>query len=189
MTEVEEFHYLMQRVRDGCPEATRDMIERFGPYVRREVRRRLARRLRNRFDSIDFLQDVWEAYFAVANHGPKFDHPKAFVAYLVTIARNKVIDTTRAQLNHAQNDTPRERSIESAVLGSEQLAARQATPSQEVVADETWDKLIAGLPRHHQLIVYLIRQGNTPEEAAERLGLAPRTVYRVLAKLTPGKTS
>ena len=55
----QEFANLIDRLREGSDEAFTLLLERFGPYVMRSVRRSLDRRLRARFDSQDFAQAVW----------------------------------------------------------------------------------------------------------------------------------
>jgi DNA-binding NarL/FixJ family response regulator len=49
------------------------------------------------------------------------------------------------------------------------------------MAEEQWDRLLAGQPDHYRLILDLVRQGHTYEEVARRLEIHPRTVSRVVA--------
>src|SRR5262249_44175004 len=60
--EVQEFAALMQRLAGGSQEAARELYDRYGPHIRRVVRRRLIPALRPKFDSIDFEQDVWKSF-------------------------------------------------------------------------------------------------------------------------------
>ena len=61
MDRESDFTDLMARAGSGDPEAIRDFLERFEQEVRVMVRARLPRKLRPRFDSGDFVQEVWQA--------------------------------------------------------------------------------------------------------------------------------
>src|SRR5688572_23874581 len=58
-----DFSTLMQCVREGSADATKELLDRYGPHVLRVVRRKLNRKLRPKFDSVDFVQDVWASFF------------------------------------------------------------------------------------------------------------------------------
>ena len=53
-----EFADLMRLVREGSQDASRELVQRFGPHVLRVVRRRLHQSLRSKFDPCDFEQEV-----------------------------------------------------------------------------------------------------------------------------------
>ena len=61
MDRESDFTDLMARAGSGDPEAIRDFLDRFEQEVRVMVRARLPRKLRPRFDSGDFVQEVWQA--------------------------------------------------------------------------------------------------------------------------------
>src|SRR5579864_1112444 len=81
------FRSLLRRVLTGCPEAAEELHRDYGDHIIRVVRRRLPRRLRPKFDSVDFAQDVWASFFQ-AEHD--FKGPEHLMAFLTRVARTKV---------------------------------------------------------------------------------------------------
>ena len=55
---------LIARAKAGDETAIREFLSRFEPEVRMMVRGRLPRMLRTQFDSMDFVQAVWQSFFA-----------------------------------------------------------------------------------------------------------------------------
>lgn len=178
----QDFATLLQRVCEGSADAARDFLQTFGPAIQRVVRRKLTARLRTQYDSVDFEQAVWASFFAQDLRGYKFEGPEALAGYLARLARNKVVDASR-QRQADKYDLRRERTLNNAaVLGAASVAARQPTPSQVAVANEEWDRLLAGQPAHHRRLLELRRQGYRAEEIAAELGVHVKTVRRVLGK-------
>ena len=58
------FEELWRAVRAGKSIVYRQLVQDCTPYLLEVVRRRLDRRLRPRFDSIDFTQAVWASFVA-----------------------------------------------------------------------------------------------------------------------------
>lgn len=179
----QEFDSLMERLRAGCEDAARTLIERYGPHILRVVRRRLSRHLRSKFDSVDFVQAVWASFFAKPEELARLDRPEAIVDYLAHMAYHKVVDEGRRRLRgHARYNVRREH-----VLPEEEATraavAVQPTASQVAVAQELWDRLLEGKPAQHQDIIAMRRMGCTHTEIAEKLGVTDRTVRRVIRKL------
>src|SRR5262249_27429450 len=56
------------------------------------------------------------------------------------------------------------------------------SPSQVAMANERWERLVAGQPPHLRQFLDLLRQGHTQREAADRLGLHPKCVQRLLRR-------
>src|SRR4051794_31583783 len=84
------FRELLKRAQLGCPEASRELYETYGRHVIRCVRHRLWRRMRTRFDSQDFSQQVWASFFLEENL-PDFQTPDDLMAFLGAMAEHKVI--------------------------------------------------------------------------------------------------
>jgi RNA polymerase sigma factor (sigma-70 family) len=183
--EPTEFRRLMKRVRTGCPEAARELFERYGGHVRRVVRRKLHQRLRPQFDSTDFTQAVWASFFATPADEFAFDTPDALVAFLAGMAYHKVTDAYRRRMRSAKCDARREVALpKDGLRGEGNLRdPRQQTPSQVAIANETWDRLLERQPSHYRLALELLRRGHTQAEAAARVGLDPRQIRRLLEKL------
>ena len=177
-----EFEALKRRVREGCPEAVGELLARYGPEILHVVRRRLHRKLRTHFDSVDFVQGVWASFFAMPpDVFQQFDTPQALRSYLVEMASNKVIDAFRQRFRTMKNNGNRERSLDGSVAGQARaLPARQPTPSQVASAREEWARMLQGKPAHQQKILLLRQQGKTHQEIAQELGLNERTVRRLL---------
>lgn len=180
-----DFAALMRGLAEGSDEAARELFDRYGHHVLRVVRRRLSERLRKRFDSLDFVQDVWASFFSGRPAGRSFDRPEQLVAFLADIACKKVAQQYRRQLRAQKRSVARERSLDS-VRGNTALAAREPTPSQHASANEHWQHLAASGPQRQRTIVTLRRQGRTHAEIAAELGLSAKTVQRVLRRLEKG---
>ena len=178
----EDFQTLMRRIRAGSEEAARELFERYGPHVRRVVRRKLRQPLRSKFDSDDFEQAVWASFFALLPHRGTFDRPEALVTFLVKLAQNKVIDAIRQRLTQ-KYDVNREHAFSDSA--DYQAALKQPTPSQIAMAREEWRRLLAGKPDHYQRILTLRLQGHKVKEIAELVQVDEKTVRRVLDEFAP----
>lgn len=107
-----EFRELMGRVRVGDSDAAAELVRRFEPEIRREVRIRLTDpKLRRVVDSMDICQSVLGNFLVRVTLGQfEIEHPNQLFRLLATMARNKVIDRYRneqvrlaAQNKHAPN--------------------------------------------------------------------------------------
>jgi RNA polymerase sigma-70 factor (ECF subfamily) len=181
--ELDEFQSLMQRVREGSPEAAREVIDRYGRHIVRVIRRRLARRLRRQFDSVDFLQAVWASFFTCDQSRFVFKRPEDLMAFLATVARAKVIEAFRAHLQSRKHDAARELPLEALSASIPELATSEPTPSQQAAAQEQLERLQHGLPERHVQILELLRSGCSHAEIARRLEVSERTIHRLLQVL------
>jgi RNA polymerase sigma factor (sigma-70 family) len=188
--ERHEFAQLMEQVRNGSRDAAETLLARYGPHIQRVVRHKLHRRLRTRFDSLDFVQDVWASFFANPPALQRYDSPEALLKFLVAVARNKVMEVVRQGLKTEKHNLNRERSLDGSVaIQAAGVPARQPTPSQLFAAEERWNQLLHQIPDQHQQMLHLLREGNTHEQIARQLGVNERTVRRALAKLAPRRVS
>ena len=182
----DEFRLLMERVLGGSDEAAARLLDRYGPAVLQAVRRRLSKQLRSKFDSLDFVQDVWASFFANPPGRHLLEGPDKLVAFLTQVARNKVIDETRKRLRGQKYNVNRERSLDNSTLGGPNtVPAQQPTPSEAVSRGEEWNRLLADQPIVYRRILILVREGKKPAEIAAELQIHPRTVRRVVEKLLP----
>ncbi len=180
----DEFGDLMQRLREGSDEAARELLDRYGEHILRVVRRRLNRQMRSKFDSIDFVQAVWASFFADLPQERQFDCPEALMAFLVTLAQNKVIEAVRQRLRSRKFDITREKALPAVDEDTDfGLRTREPSPSQVAVANEEWRRLLADLPAHYQRMLVLLREGHTQKDIALELGVNEKTVRRVLDRL------
>lgn len=187
-----EFRRLIHRVREGDPESALELLERYSPHVLRIVRRRLSPTLRAKFDSADFVQIVWVAFFC-DGQTRDFHCPEDLIRFLVTVARNKLYDETRRRTQTERYNVTREQSLEEADLlpdlEIEAIDLRQPRPSQIAVARERWSKLLADQPPLYRKILELRCRGATFQEIAEQLDVNERTARRVFERLTQDLSS
>jgi RNA polymerase sigma-70 factor (ECF subfamily) len=182
---TDEFTGLMERVRAGDQAAAGQLFEHYGPHILRVVRRKLNTRLRSRFDSLDFVQDVWTSFFAGPPRQLHFDGPEDLIRLLANMAYNKVVDAFRREVQTQKKNAGIEHSFDSCTPAhGADLVARQPTPSQVAVAKEQWDRLLGTQPLLQQDMLLLLRQGDTHKEIADKLGVHVRTVRRLIHKLS-----
>ncbi|GAB5443114.1 MAG: hypothetical protein Fues2KO_34630 [Fuerstiella sp.] len=178
------FRELTERLKNGSDDAFEEILERFGPYVMRSVRRSLDRRLRARFDSQDFVQAVWMTVHEHRDRLAECASPDSLMALLVTIAQRKVRYQFRRHLQAQKQNINRERSMQndSFVLPLPDHSVEH--PSQIVIAREQWDLMIDEEPAKYREIMELRCEGFTLDEIADKVGVNERTVRRVIRKLT-----
>jgi RNA polymerase sigma factor (sigma-70 family) len=177
------FYDLLQGIKEGSAEAARRFMDQYGQYIRHVVRRHMMQKLRAKFDSEDFLQDVCVSFFSHPPSPEQFADPTALLGFLDRITRNKVTDATR-QRQAQRCDMNRENSLDgSAQFAVENLRAADPTPSDVVATDECWQALDSGDHPNHTKLLYMLRNGYTQEEVARVLGLSVRHVQRLMQKL------
>jgi RNA polymerase sigma factor (sigma-70 family) len=182
----EDFQTLLRGVQAGDPDATDRFCREYQRPILRVVRRTLLPHYRSRFDSLDFVNDVWASFFANPPRDMRFDDPQSLVAYLARMARNK-IGEVRRQTNTAKNDLGREKRLDAVVRATRGggLPAPDATPSQIVVAEDEFQQMLRDRSPVHKGILVLLRQGLTYREIAERLNTTEKTIWRLIRRLDP----
>jgi RNA polymerase sigma-70 factor (ECF subfamily) len=176
----------MARAKDGDEAAVRDLLLRFEDEVRMVVRGRLPKSLRAQFDSMDFVQAVWQSVFTGKGPDPdRFSNPRHFLGYLAGVARNKVFEEHRRRSTHKYNIARQEplyvRRGDREV--PREVAASDPTPSQDAQAHDRLDQILEGRSPQERQVVELRRGGLTYEEIAERLGLHESAVRRIVATI------
>lgn len=183
MEEVAEFRRLLAGLKAGEAGAVDELYRQYGPYLRAAVRRRLHPRLRTRFDSIDFVQDVWVSFLAVPQDRYSFETPQALRAFLSQVAHNKVVEVFRQRFGTQKDDVTREQRVDEVDGGHDALASAAPTPSQYAVAGEEWERLLSQFPAGHQEIVRRLRDGYTHEDIARMAKVSLSTVNRIVRRL------
>jgi RNA polymerase sigma factor (sigma-70 family) len=182
----EDFQALMQRVLAGSDEAAQELFDRYAPYLLRAIRRRLNSRIRAKFDSQDFAQEVWASFFAESPNKRVFDSPSSLVAFLTILARNKVVEAVRQRTQTLKRDVAREQSLDdSRSFDKGRIVGNEPTPSQVVMSQEEWGAFLGKQPPVYRRVLILLRAGSSPVEIAKELGVHRRTVLRIAGRFAP----
>jgi RNA polymerase sigma-70 factor (ECF subfamily) len=161
-------------------------MKRYGHHILRVVRRKLTKKMRTRFDSADFVQDVWASFFADPHLRSAYQRPEALVQLLASMAHKKVTDEFRRQLETQKRDLNREHSLDSglAFQGGD-VADPRPSPSRLISAKEQWNRLLQSQPDRYQRLLVMLGQGDSPAEIARQLGLNEKTVRRLVRRINP----
>jgi len=177
------FQLLLDQVRQGSHEAARVLEQRYGEHILRIVRRKLHKTLRTKFDSIDFVQNVWASVFTRPYNLPAVETPDDLATWLGVLAANKVADEGR-HLQTKKRDVSREvRFDEHAAFAGPHPASRDPTPSAVAVYHEQLERLVVKQPPKVRRVVELKMQGLTYDEIAAALGMDEKTARRAIKQL------
>jgi RNA polymerase sigma-70 factor (ECF subfamily) len=168
MSEAASFEEFVRRVRAGDEQAAAELVRRYEPLVRREVRLRLEDpRLGRLFDSMDVCQSVLGSFFARAAAG-RFDleEPGQLVRLLVTMARHKLASAARRQ-RRQKRDQRRDAAGGDAL---DRVAGAEPSPSAQVAGRELLERLRQELTAEERELADLRAAGLAWAEIAARLG-------------------
>jgi RNA polymerase sigma factor (sigma-70 family) len=180
----EDLADLIDKVKAGDENAIRDLIREFEDDVRTIVRVRLPQSLRSQFDSMDFVQAVWQSVLTRDGQGlGEFANAKHLRGYLAGVARNKVFEEHRRRTRTQKYSLKREEPLY-VRRGDRDLprdvAGHDPTPSQDAQAEDRFAQLVEGRSPQEAEVVELRRRGLTFDEIAEQTGLSERTVRRII---------
>lgn len=178
-----DFRATVERICAGEEEAVYDLIDTYGPHIQRVVRRRLNQRMRSKFDSYDFVQMVWVSFFRDRDRIAEFNDADDLIRYLVTMARNKLIDESRRRIDYVKYNVGREECSLDSPDVPESSYARQETPSEIAIANECYHAMTEEQSERTRRIVEMRMNGATFEEIAAELGIHERTARLILKKL------
>ena len=175
---------LIARAKAGDETAIREFVSRFEPEVRMMVRGRLPRMLRTQFDSMDFVQAVWQSFFAdLRSSSRQFENVHHLRGFLAGVARNKVYEEHRRLTRTKKHALAREQSLY-VRRGSREvelaLISPEPTPSQAVQASERLAQLVARCSPLEAQVITLRHQEMTFDEIARRTGVSERSVRRII---------
>ncbi len=171
--------HVLERARGGDELATRILIERALPPVRRWARGRLPRYARGGADTEDVVQDV---FLRTLRHITRFQHRTVggLQAYLRQAVLNRIRDLIRGARRHGTG------------TGDEREPRDwMPSPLEAAVMRQQLDLFLEALgklrPADRQVIVWRIELGYTAEEIATKLGkskaAAGMTVTRAMTRL------
>lgn len=145
------------------------------PYLRRAVRRQLPAPLRSKLDSADVLQSVWtDVIQAFRESGCRFTTVDHLRGFLFVATRNRLIDRVRQHRAALDLEVP---------LHDREPRAADPRPSEMLVANDLWERLLERCPPRHRPILLLRRQGYLLSEIAESTGLHSDSIRRILRTL------
>ncbi len=181
---------LLERARQDSEGSAQEIVERYGPYILRAVRRRLNKKLRSKFDSVDFVQAVWASFFALPMDRLQFERPQQLVDFLMGLARNKVVDAVRQRLETQKYDVNRELPLyDSTAVDAREVKARGPTASQVAIAKEEWQRAQDSAVPREERIVNWIQRGQSLESIAREIGVSVKTIRRVLERIRQRPTA
>jgi RNA polymerase sigma-70 factor (ECF subfamily) len=179
----ERFRSLMRAAQAGSEEAARELYETYGKYVLRCVRHRMWHRLRSKFDSQDFVQQVWASFFVGGGDSPEFETPEALIGYLQSMAENKVASEGRQRRLPKRNLTLEVAVQEDSDTVGQHPATRLPTPSAVAVFNEQFDRLVDQQTEDTRAVAQLRYEGNTFEEIAQCLDMDESSARKVMRRL------
>ncbi len=168
MTQTPDFADFLRRIRAGDDAAALELVTRYEPLIRREVRMRIGDdRLNRAFDSLDVSQSVFAQLFSRASTGEyQFDRPEQLARLLVTMARNRLVTRVRRERRLVRD--VRRLAVESCFL--DQVADTRPSPSEILSRKEAMELLKRALTDEEYQIFELRRSGLGWDEVASRLG-------------------
>jgi RNA polymerase sigma factor (sigma-70 family) len=169
MSEQDTFADFMRRIRAGDEQAAVEMVRRYEPLIRREIRLQLEdRRLSRLFDSMDICQSVLKSFFFRTAAGQyDLDTPEQLQRLLVTMAKNKLASAARGQ--HRQRRDQR-RVVGGGAEHLEGALADVPTPSDVVAGEELLDRFRQALNEEERQLAELRGEGMAWGDIAARLG-------------------
>lgn len=176
---IDNLDELIERLNDGDIAAAERAFLAYEPYLRMAVRRQLNGPLRSKLDSMDIVQSVWaDVLGGFREAGWRFTDRSHLRAFLVKVARNRLIDRRRRHRHALEQERPL-----SETAPQDLPIANQPRPSEVAQGHELWERLLQECPPAHREILRLKRQGLLLAEIAARTGLHEGSVRRILYDL------
>ena len=168
MSATAPFTEFVQRIRAGDGQAAAELVRRYEPLVRREVRLQLEdSRLERLFDSMDVCQSVLKSFFVRTAAGQyDRDDPGQLIRLLVTMARNKLASAARRE-RRQKRDYRRTGGDEEALAA---VAGTEPTPSGMLEGRDLMEQVRSRLTEEERSLADLRGEELTWEEIAIRLG-------------------
>ena len=184
MPSESEISDLLARAKAGDETAIGEFLSRFEPEVRIMVRGRLPKMLRTQFDSMDFVQQVWQSFFDdLRTNSRRYDNIGHLRGFLAAVARNKVYEEHRRLTRTQKYALAREQRLY-VRRGSREveidLVSPDPSPSQAFQASDRLAQLVAGCNPVEAQVITLRHEGMTFDEIARRTGVSERSVRRII---------
>lgn len=171
----------------GDSAATTELIDRLYPKVQAIVHRELERDFRQRhkwilplFSTRDIVQDVFADVVGGLDESADFPNEAAFVGYLSTMVRHRLLDAVRH--NEAGKRDVRRRTDASGTMIDRMAKTQSSTPELAANLAEQAELLRAVLDefpeRHRALLTLRMMDGETFPSIATKLGYASAETAR-----------
>jgi RNA polymerase sigma factor (sigma-70 family) len=170
---------LIEKLNDGDETAAERAFLAYEPYLRMAIRRQLTGPLRSKLDSMDIVQSVWvDVLRGFRQSGWRFTDRSHLRAFLMKVARNRLIDRRRQHQRAIEQERPLDQA------SAEDLPqANQPRPSEIAQEHELWKRMLEECSPAHREILILKRQGLPNSEIAVRTGLHEGSIRRILYEL------
>jgi hypothetical protein len=168
--DADEYTDFIRRVRLGDEDAAEQLVRRYEPEIRLEIRIRLRmrdQRLRRIFDSVDICQSVLASFFVRAAVGEfNLDDPRQLIRLLVGMARNKLAERVR----HHHRQSRDVRRVNGGVTTDQASVVVHETPSQLVSGRELLAEFRARLSQEETRVADLRARGLDWDAVAAAIG-------------------
>ncbi len=176
---VDHLDELIERLNDGDVVAAERAFLAYEPYLRMAVRRQLTGPLRSKLDSMDIIQSVWaDVLCRFREAGWRFADRSHLRAFLVKVARNRLIDRRREHHRAIEQERPLDE-----ITAHELPETDQPRPSEVAQGHELWERMLQSCPPAHREILRLKHQGLPLGQIAARTGLHEGSIRRILYDL------
>jgi len=181
MSESTAFPDFIRLIRAGDDQAARELVERYEPVIRCEVRLRLRDpRLYSRFDWTDICQSVMASFFVRAAAGQyDLEQPDQLLRLLVVMTRHKLANQQRRH-RAEMRDCRRLAACDPAYLEGRSAAAPSL--SRLVAGRELLAEVRRRFSEEERVLVDLRAEGCEWTEIAARLGGTPEARRKQLAR-------
>lgn len=182
MSEPTSLTDLVQRHRQGDPDAASELFAYFAERLSRLAEQHLSRKLAGRVDGDDVVQSVFRTFFRRSARGDfKIDSSAQLWQLLVKITITKA----RAQ---GRYHTAATRDVAAEQRGADEdwliaTVDRDPGPEDAVMLMDEIEALLKGLPSLYCQVLEMRLQGHSVAEVAAQLGVSRQTVYRALELL------
>ena len=166
MSEDDDFADFLRRIRAGDARAAEELVRRYEPMIRREVRLKLNDPSLTRvLESIDVCQSVFASFFVRTAGGQyDLDHPAQLLALRARMARNTVVRAARHHRARRRYGGP------AGAVEDIDPAGAEATPSRVIAARELLDRVRSRLSADERRVADLRAEGQEWPAIAAALG-------------------
>jgi RNA polymerase sigma-70 factor (ECF subfamily) len=180
MAKDASFSDFIKRIRAGDAQAAEELVKKYEPAIRMEVRMRLSDpRLGRLFDSMDICQSVLGSFFLRAAAGQyDLEEPDQLIRLLVAMARNKLVFNIRKHRTQ-RRDHRRAQPITPEVFDA---PGSESTPSRIVAGEELLQELRRRLTDDERQLAERRAQGREWADIAQELGGTPQARRKQLER-------